>query len=150
MRPSTFRAWSRIEEINGCRVFAFEQANLQIPHEPGRRHPEIIPHQHNRLNMLAIAMTQGGDQFGVLLTPLGMEPLLELIQDQQHLPLGWQDATPSQVCQRIDQPQSSGQFRTRLSQALEQSGFRFLGGRLDVDRKDMFCQSGQKPRLDQR
>ena len=104
-----------VEEINGCRVLPFDKADLQIPHEPGRRHPEIIPHQHNRLNMLAIAVPKSGDQFRVLLTSLGMEPLLELVQDQQHLPLRWQDATPSQVRQRIDQPRSSGKFGTRLS-----------------------------------
>ena len=100
--------------------------------------------------MLAIAVPKSGDQFGVLLASLGMEPLLELIQDQQHLPLRWQDATPSQVRQRIDQPQSSGQFRTRLAQALEQPGFGLLRGRLDVDRKDVLAEPGQESRLDQR
>ena len=100
--------------------------------------------------MLAIALPKGGDQFRVLLTSLGMEPLLELVQDQQHLPLRRQDATPSQVRQRIDQPRSSGQFRTRLAQALEQPGFGLLRGRLDVDRKDVLAQPGQKSRLDQR
>ena len=123
------------------------RSDLQVPHEPGRRHPEIIPHQHNRLNMLAIAVPKSGDQFRVLLASLGMEPLLELVQDQQHLPLRWQDATPSQVCQRIDQPQSSGQFRTRLAQALEQPGFGLLGGRLDVDRKDVLASRGSSPAL---
>ena len=52
--------------------------------------------------------------------------------------------------QRIDQPQSSGQFRTDLAQALEQPGFRLLRGRLDVDRKDVLAQPGQESRLDQR
>ena len=51
------------------------------------RHPEIIPHHHDRLDMLAVALPKGGDQFRVLLTPLGMQPLLELVQDQQHLAL---------------------------------------------------------------
>ena len=46
---------------------------------------------------------------------LGVQPLLELVQDEQHLPLRWQDATPSQLRQRIDQPQSSGKFGTRLA-----------------------------------
>ena len=59
-------------------------------------------------------------------------------------------ATPSHVRQRIDQPQSSGQFGTRLAQALEQPGFGLLRGRLDVDRQDMLRQPGQKSRLDQR
>ena len=35
--------------------------------------------------MLAVALPQGGDQFGVLLAPPGEEPLLELVEDQQHL-----------------------------------------------------------------
>ena len=105
---------ARIEEIDEGRVLSFEQSDFQVPHEPGRGQPEIIPHHHDCLNMLAIAMPKSGDQFRVLLTSLGMEPLLELVQDQQHLPLRWQDATPSQVRQRIDQPQSLRQFGTRL------------------------------------
>ena len=103
---STFLAWRGSKRSTAADVLPFEQADLQVPHEPGRRHPEIIPHHHDRLNMLAIAMTKSGDQFRVLLTSLGVEPLLELVQDQQHLPLRWQDATPSQVRQRIDQPRS--------------------------------------------
>ena len=94
------------------------KSDLQVAHEPARRQPEIIPHHHDRLEMLAIAVPKSGDQFRVLLTPLGMEPLLELIQDQQHLLLRRQDATPPQVCQRIDQPRSSGQFGTRLRKPL--------------------------------
>ena len=52
--------------------------------------------------------------------------------------------------QRIDQPQSSGEFGTRLADALEQPGFGLLGGCLDVDRKDVLAQPGQQSRLDQR
>ena len=65
----------QVEEIDGRRVLPFEEADLQVPHEPGRRHPEIIPHHHDGLEMLAIALTKGGDQFGVLLTPLGMRAI---------------------------------------------------------------------------
>ena len=140
----------KVEEINGRRVLPFDEADLQVPHEPGRRHPEIIPHHHDGLDMLAIAVTKGGDQFRVLLTPPRKQPLLELIQDQQHLALGWQDATLSQVRQRLDQPQFSRQFRTDLAQALEQPGFRLIRGRLDVNRQDVLAEPGQKSRLDQR
>ena len=104
-----------IKEIHESAVLPFDQSDFQVAHEPAGGEPEIIPHHHNRLNMLAIALPKGGDQFRVLLTPLGMEPLLELIQDEQHLALGWQDATPPQACQRINQPQSAGQFRTDLA-----------------------------------
>ena len=54
--------------------------------------------------MHAIAMAKGGDQFRIFLSPLGKQPLLELIDDQEHLPLGRQDVPPAQARQRIDQP----------------------------------------------
>ena len=77
-----------IEEIHQGAVVPFDQSDFQVPHEPAGGEPEIIPHQHNRLHMLAIAVTKSGDQFRILLASLGMEPLLELVQDQQHLTLG--------------------------------------------------------------
>ncbi len=84
------------------------RSDLQIPHEATGGEPEIVPHQHNRLRMLAIAVPKRGDQLRVLFTSLGMEPLLELVQDEQHLPPRRQDATPSQIRQRFDQCPSSG------------------------------------------
>ncbi len=81
---------ARIEGIDESDVLVRHESDLQVPHEPARGEPEIIPHQHNRLNMLAIALTKRDDQFRVLLASLRMEPLLELIQDQQHLAsAGW-------------------------------------------------------------
>ena len=112
-----FPGMAGIEEIDEGVFSPSSKSDLQVPHEPAGGQPEIIPHQHNRLNMLAIAVPKSGDQFGVLLASLRMEPLLELVQDQQHLSLRRQDATPSQVCQRIDQPRSSGQVGTHLAQA---------------------------------
>ena len=95
-----------VEEINGSGVLPWSKLDFQIRHEPGRRHPEIVPHHHDRLKMLAIALPQGGDQFRVLLTSLGMEPLLELIQDQQHFLPGTQHSSLAAASPGIDQPQS--------------------------------------------
>ena len=61
------------------------RSDLQVSHEPAGGKPEIVPHHHDRLNMLAVAVTKSGDQFGVFLAPLGVQPLLKLIQNQQHL-----------------------------------------------------------------
>jgi hypothetical protein len=119
-------------------IFSFDEADLQFPHEPGRRHPEIIPDHHDRLDMLPIAVPKGSNQFRVLLPSAGMQPLLELVQDQQQPPLMWQDATPSQVRQRIDQVRPSGQFGTCLADALEKPGFGLFGGGFDVDRENVF------------
>jgi hypothetical protein len=74
-----------IEKINGGGVLSLDQFNLQFSHAPSRRHPEIVSHHHDRLNVLAITLTQSGNQFCVLLTPLRMEPLLELVKDEQEL-----------------------------------------------------------------
>ena len=136
---------ARIEEIDGSDVLPFEQSDLQVPHEPAGGHPEIIPHHHDRLHMLAVALPQGGDQFRVLLTPLGMEPLLELIQDQQHLPPGRQARDPCRkLASESTSPDSSRQFRTDLAQALQQPSFRLLRGRLDVNRQDVLAEPGQE------
>ena len=80
---STLRAWLQVEQVDRRRVFALDQADFQPLHEPGRRHPEIIADQDDRLNVLAVALPQRGDQLGRSARPMGKEPLLELIQDQE-------------------------------------------------------------------
>ena len=82
---STFRAWSQVEEIDQRRVLAFDESDLQLPHEPGHRHPEIVPHHDDALHPPAVALPQGLHQFRVLFFLLGVQPLLELVEDDQHL-----------------------------------------------------------------
>ena len=99
--------------------------------------------------MLAIAMPKGGDQFRVLLTSLGMEPLLELVEDQQHLLLGAAGRDPfADRRQRIDQPQSlRASSGHALRKPLSSRCFGLLGGRLDVDRQDVLPSRGSSPAL---
>ena len=145
-----FPGMTGIEKVHQGAVLSFDQADFQVAHEPAGGEPEIIPDQHHGLDMLAIAVPERGDELGVRLAPPGMEPLLELVEDQEHLPLGRQEAAPAQVGQRIDQPRGSGQFRTDLAHALEQTGFGLLRRRLDVNRQDVPGQPGQETRLDHR
>jgi hypothetical protein len=114
-RRQDFPGMAGFEEINQGAVLALEQSDLQPPHKPTGGEPEIIPHQHNRLNMLAITVPESGDELCVRFTPPGMKPLLVLIEDQEHLAPGWQDAAPSQICQRLNEPESSGQLRASLA-----------------------------------
>ena len=107
-------------------------------------------HHHDRLEMLAIALPQGSDQLRILLAALRMEPLLELVQDQQHLLAGSQHASLPDRHQGFDQTQASRQIGTGFAQRPEKAGFRLLRRRLDVNRKDMFRQPGQKSRLHER
>ena len=49
------------------------------------RHPEVVAHHDDALHPLAVALPQGFDQFRVFIDRLGMQPLLELVEDDQHL-----------------------------------------------------------------
>ncbi len=118
----------QVEEVDGGRVLALDEADLQVPHEPGRRHPEVVADHDDRLDVLAVALPQRGDQLGVLLVPAGEEPLLELVEDQQDLLPRPQHLPPPQGApahRRASRPAGrSGQTlrRPRSSRASVSSG----------------------------
>src|SRR5208337_2376714 len=78
---------SKLQPPDNCHIINYfsaaeigvEKFDFQGIHEPGRCHPEVISHQLDRLDMLAIAVPQSGEQLGVLLASVGVEPLLELV-----------------------------------------------------------------------
>jgi len=86
-----------VKQINRRRVLAFKKANLQLPHEADYGHPEIIPHHHDALNSALVALPQSLYQLRVLFLLLGVQPLLELVEDDDHL-LAYGDALPSAQC----------------------------------------------------
>src|SRR5947208_2517685 len=90
-----------VEEIDGSRVLAIDKADLQFPHEPSRRHPKIIPHQDNALNPPAIALTQGWHQLRTSFLFLGVQPLFELVQDDQQLLADRNTLAPAKCRQRL-------------------------------------------------
>ncbi len=65
------RRVQQVEEVDGGGVLALDDPDLQVPHEPGRRHPEVVPDHDDRLDVVAVALPQGGDQLGVGLGPRG-------------------------------------------------------------------------------
>ena len=114
-----------VEEIDRRRVLAFKKSNLQLPHEAGRRHPEVIAHHDDALYPAAIALPQGLHQVRVFFFLLGVQPLLELVEDDQHL-LADRNALPRRNA-------ASVAFRLRLSGRAGHAfaghaagGFRFL------------------------
>ena len=141
---------AQVEEIDDGDVLIGDQVDLQVAHEPGGRHPEVVADQDDRLDVLAVALPQRGDQLRVLLAPPGEQPLLELVEDQQHLLAGAEHPPPPQRGQRIDQARPRGQLGTRLAQRPQQPGLGLLRRRLDVDRQHVLGQPGQQARLDQR
>ncbi len=49
----------RVEQVDGGGVLPFDQADFQLPHEPGGRHPEVVPHHDEALHAAAVALPQG-------------------------------------------------------------------------------------------
>src|SRR5207253_4097579 len=78
----------QVEEIDRCKIVTLDKPHLQCAHEASRRHAEVIPHHHNALQPPAVALPQGLHQFRAFVL-LGMQPLLELIEDNQHLVARW-------------------------------------------------------------
>ena len=72
------------EEIDRRGVLAFNEANLQLPHEAGCCHPEIVSHHDDALQSATIALPQGLHQLRILYFLFRMKPLLELVKDDQH------------------------------------------------------------------
>ena len=80
----TFRAWAW-EEVHGRRVLALDHPDLELSHEPARRHPEVDPDQDRGLDPLAIALPERPDQLGLGAFLTRVQPLLELVQHDQQL-----------------------------------------------------------------
>jgi len=108
--------------------------------------------------VLAVALPQRLDQLGALLRPLGVQPLLELIDHQQDLgtvrggctPAAPGCPAPPQLGEGLDQPDAIRQFGAALAQGPEQSGLGLARRGLDVNGLDVLRQPGQQPGLDQR
>ena len=140
----------KIEQIDEGDIRVRFQVDLQLAHEPAGGQPEIIPDQHDRLEVLAVALPQGGDQLGVLLALPGEEPLLELVQHQEHLLARAERPPPPQRGQGLHQAQPGAQLRSRLAHPFEQPGLGLRRGRLDVNRPHLLGEAGKQPRLHQR
>jgi hypothetical protein len=46
--------------------------------------------------MVAVALSEGSGEFGVLLRPVGVQPLLELVEDHQDFLVGTQSLSLAQ------------------------------------------------------
>ncbi len=74
-----------VEKIDQPRVLAFDHADLQGLHEAAHGQPEVVADHDQALDADAVALPQGLDQFRVFLAAVRVEPLLELVDHQEHL-----------------------------------------------------------------
>ena len=73
---------TQVEKIDSLKVFLRHQFDFQVVHETGRGHPKVVAHQQQGLNMGAIALAEGLSQLPVVHAVFLVEPLLELVDDQ--------------------------------------------------------------------
>ena len=133
---STLRAWRGRRDRRAAEFCPSTRRTSSSRMNRVDRHPEVVAHHDDALHPAAVALPQGLHQFGVLFVLLGVQPLLELVEDEQHLLARLEEAlAPAQRRQRLDQTQVGRQAGQRFAQAVQQAGLRLLGGRLDVDRR---------------
>ena len=127
----------RLEQVHRRDVPVGDQLDVQLLHEPRRGHPEVVADQAERLDVLAVALPERRDQPVVApVAAAGEEPLLELVEHQQHLAAGRQPLAVPQKDQargevgvnrqRRERPRSPRRSRTSVSSPVA----------LDVDRRD--------------
>ena len=145
----TRRACRRSKQIDRGRVLALDQPDLQVPHEPRRRHPEIVAYHHDRLDVLAVALPKRGDQLRVL-------PRLRRAKSHcsnwsrtsKHFLSGPDHPPAPQRREYINERPLVRQVGANLSQTLLQPRLGLLRCRLDVNRQYVLAQSrGNKPAL---
>ena len=102
-RAAVERYLARIKEIDQPGVLSLNKPNFQGLHEAAHCEPEIIPHQDEGLHAASIALPQGLGQFRGLVPAMGVQPLLELVDDQEHLLARGDASAPPQLSQRFGQ-----------------------------------------------
>ena len=73
---------SRIKRIDRCNILPFDQAIPQISQEPAGGEPGVVPDHEEGLNVLAVTLSQCGQQ-SLLVWGRGTQPALELIDDDE-------------------------------------------------------------------
>lgn len=89
-----------IEEVGHRTVAALKNRNLQLFEEAADRQPEVVADEDQSLQPLAIALPQRGGKFLIRQAPFGVQPLLELIEDQYRFLAAGQTNAATQVFQQ--------------------------------------------------
>ncbi len=74
----------KIKQIGQRDVVTFDQPHLEFTQETTDRQPEVVAHHQNAMDTPAIALPQGLHQAAAFLLFVDVQPLFELIEDDQH------------------------------------------------------------------
>jgi len=93
----------QVEQINQRAVLPFDKPDFQFPEETTDGQPEVVPHHDEALHVLTVALPNGLHELTVEFFFPGVEPLLELIEDDQHFFAGRSALPAAQSGQRVFQ-----------------------------------------------
>ncbi len=139
-----------VEQVDQRRVLALDQIDLQLGQKPADRQPEIVADQQQGLQTLAVALPQCLDQRHAIRVGASVQPLFQLIEDQQHLAAFRQPASPPHFGQRLGQAGIGRQVRALAAQAVQEPRLGVVRRGFDVHRLDVRGQPGQQARSHQR
>ena len=77
-----------LKELDSRRIVAFLHGHFDVAEEACDSHPEVVANQHERLQAAAIALADRQQELGSRVIHVMVQPLLELIEDDQHLCFG--------------------------------------------------------------
>jgi len=124
--------------------------DFQRAHEPAHREPEVIAHENQGLEPLAVTLPERLHKFRGGSGPSCVQPLLELVKNDEDLRTVCQSLFAPECGHRRSQLHAVGQIGNPLAEGLEQARLGSFSGGFDVDRQDVSGQTGKKPRFDQR
>ncbi len=113
-----FAGMAKVEEIDGGKVVALDDSQIEFGHETSRRHAEVVTHHDDALHPFAVALPQGLHQFGIFFVMLGVQPLLELVQHQQYLLPRFDESSLPERRERLDQAEVGRQIGRPVAASL--------------------------------
>ena len=108
-----------VKQIDQSAVLAFYEPDLQLLHETADCEPKVVPHHHHALDSLPITVSKSFHQFSALSSSGGVEPLLELIKDDENLLPRRNASTSTKGRHALDKIEIVRQLRTAFPQSPE-------------------------------
>ena len=135
-----------VEKIDGGKIMSFDDGRFEVAHEPAGPHGEVVAHHHDALNPAAVTFAQGGYQVGIGVGRASVQPLLELVENDDDF---FVRAAP-QRGERLDQRQSVREPRDLPQQAVQDPALGLVGRRFDVNGEHVIGQPWDQAGLEQR
>ena len=137
---------AHVEEVDDLEVPALNQGDVEPFHEPRRGHREIVSNDHNHLQELAVALSDRTDQFRFVTIRRCMEPLLELIDEEDDTVA----AAATDPRKGLNETGLAGKLRQGVAHLRQDILFRSVSRRGDIESFQPTVDAGEEAGTDQR